>query len=272
MRISNTRQFVLKEFMVLKYLQEHGDNLIKRSIPKPIALHRFGSRYISSQNYIQAAKFKPPSWFDLKKKTIVEKHFDYLIRWLQSLWQVPTKGLTKKNVKGIDIFAELEFCFARCNGDSKEFYRKILSVAEDLHARNLPLVLNHNDLCLENIFFDLGSVRVIDWELSYLTLPIFDWFYFTVNYAHRFWSGRDRSMASFLKAVKRAFFECNWFSELVKNQTKTIYDTMQIDTSLIPLFYCLGIFDFFYRKYFPELIDLGDCAPLFRLEELHLAN
>ena len=80
------------------------------------------------------------------------------------------------------------------------------------------------------------------------------------------------SMKSIVNSVKRAFFEDNWFSELLKNQTGKIYAEVNLDLSLMPLFYCLGMFDFLYRRHFPKLIDLTSCAPLFRLENLCLAQ
>ncbi len=272
LRISNTRQFVSKEFVILQYLHKHGNDVIKKSVPKPIALHQCGNRYIASQSYVRAAKLKPPSWFEFNKEDRVKEHLAALRRWLLSLWQIPVVDIREQQVQGIDIFTELEYCFAKCDRENERFYRRMLAIVEDLKDSNLPLVINHNDLCLDNIFFDQGAPKVIDWELSYLTYPVFDWFYFTANYAQRLWSGRAMSMKSIVNSVKRAFFEDNWFSELLKNQTGKIYAEMNLDLSLMPLFYCLGMFDFLYRRHFPKLIDLTSCVPLFRLENLCLAQ
>jgi thiamine kinase-like enzyme len=272
LRISNTRQFVLKEFVVLEYLRKHGNHVIRQSVPEPINIHQLGSRYIASQSYLRAAKLKPPSRLALTRKDSVRDHLAKLKKWLQSLWSIPLGDLSEEKVPGVDIFAELDYCFAKCNQTSENFYKRILSIAKEVNDSNLPLVINHNDLCLENIFFDQGTIKVIDWELSYLTYPIYDWFYFTANYAQRLWSGRDMSTKAVVNSVKRAFFACNWFSEAVKSQTKSIYEGMKLDTSLLPSFYCLGIFDFLYRQFFPKLIDLDCCAPLFSLKDLYLTQ
>jgi thiamine kinase-like enzyme len=272
LRVSNTRQFVEKEFLILQYIQKYGSHFLQHTVPKPIKLSQYGNKYIASQNYISASKLKPPSLFEPKRKQKVTNHLNNIRIWLQLLWQIPLNNWSDENVSGVDIFAELEYCFEKSNKNSEIIFKKILSIAEHLKSKNLPMVLNHNDLCLDNIFFDKKGINVIDWELSYLTWPIYDWFYFVANYAYWLWAGRSMKTALLVKYIKRAFFESNWFSELVKDETKKIYADMNFDKSLIPFFYCLGIFDFLYRKYFPELINIDTCAPLFEVENLYLTR
>jgi hypothetical protein len=272
LRISNSRQFVMKEYTILKHIHKHGDNSLRLSVPKPIKLHQWGNRYVASQSYIRSAKLKPPSWFEGRKKIIVNNHLDTFRKWLETLWRLPVNDLSEENVRGVDIFEELNYCLANCDSNSESFFKLILSFAESFRTKELPLVINHNDLCLHNIFFDQGIFNVIDWELSYITWPVYDWFYFIANYALRLWAGRNMTITSVVKAVRRAFCEANWFSKLVRDQTRNLYMEMNIDVSLIPSSYCLSIFDFLYRKYFPNLIDTDRCAPLFNLESIYLAQ
>ena len=273
LRISNTRQFVKKEYEILQHIYNYGPDSIKQSVPKPIRLHQCGSRYIASQSYVFNAKLKPPNWFERKRRKTVKIHLSKIRKWLQALWQTPVNHLSdSKVIRGVDIFEELDYCFARCNKDSESFFKKILSSAEYLRAQNVPLVINHNDLCLDNIFLDRKGIKVIDWELSYLTWPAYDWFYFVANYAHCLWAGKNMETTLVVKSVKRAFFECNWFSELVKDQTRKIYEDMNFDSALIPFFYRLGIFDFLYRRYFPKLISINRCTPLLFTDDLYLTR
>lgn len=261
-----------KEFIILQYIHKYGSNSLQQSVPKPIRLSQYGTKYIASQNYIRASKLKPPSLFERKRKQTISNHIKNLRIWLQLLWQIPLNDISDDNVRGVNIFAELDYCFTKCNGNSESFFKKVLSIAESVNNMKLPFVINHNDLSLHNILFDQGTIKVIDWELSYLTWPVYDWFYFVANYAHCLWAGRSMRTALVVKSLERAFFESNWFSEFVRDQTKKIYADMNLDKSLIPLFYYLGIFDFLYRKYFPKLINIDTCAPLFEVENLYLTR
>jgi thiamine kinase-like enzyme len=272
LRVSNTREFVKKEYKILHHIYQYGKASIRNSIPRPIRLHQYGRRYIASQDYIYADKLNPPSWFLGKRKETVKCHLSMIRKWLRELWTIPVDNLFDDDIWGVDIFAELEYCFEKSNKNSDAIFKKILSIAENLEAKNLPIVLNHNDLCLENIFFDKNGIKVIDWELSYLTWPIYDWFYFVANYAYCLWAGRSIKTALVVKYIKKTFFESNWFSELVKDETKNIYADINLDKSLIPFFYCLGIFDFLYRACFPKLINIDTCAPLFAVENLYLTR
>lgn len=272
LRISSTRQLVKKEFTILRYIQNYGGAFLKQSVSKPIRLTQYGTKYVASQNYISSNRLKPPSWFESKRKITIEGHFNNIRTWLQSLWQIPLINLSEEDVRGIDIFDELDYCLTKCDRNSEGFFNKVLSTAESVRNMKLPLVINHNDLSLDNILFDLGKIKVIDWELSYITWPVYDWFYFVANYAHCLWAGRSMKTTLVVKSIKKAFFECNWFSDIVKAQTKKIYADMNLDKELIPLFYYLAIFDFLYRKYFPRLMDIHTCAPLFRLQNLYLTR
>jgi hypothetical protein len=272
LRISNTRQFVMKEYTILKHIHDHANKSLRLSVPVPIKLHQCGNRYVASQSYIGAAKLKPPSWFEGRKKVTVNNHLNTFRKWLITLWRIPVNDLSEENVRGVDIFEQLNYCLAHCNSNNERFFKQVLSFAESFRRKELPLVINHNDLCLHNIFFNQGTFKVIDWELSYITWPVYDWFYFIANYALRLWAGRNMKIASVVKAARRAFCEPNWFSKLVREQTTDLYLEMNLDVSLIPSSYCLSIFDLLYRRYFPNLIDPGQCAPLFNLDSIYLTQ
>lgn len=272
LRISNSKQFVMKEYTILKHIHNRGDNSLRLSVPVPIKLHQWGNRYIASQSYIRSPKLKPPNWFQGRKKVTVNNHLETLRKWLKTLWLIPLSDLSEEEVRGVDIFEELSYCLARCSSNSENFFKQVLSIAQSFRGKDLPLVINHNDLCLDNIFFDQGTLKVIDWELSYITWPIYDWFYFVGNYALRLWAGRSMKTTSAVKAVSKAFCETNWFSELVKEQTRNLYLEMNLDLCLLPSSYLLSIFDFLYRRYFPNLIDTDQCAPLFNLDSIYLTQ
>ena len=259
---------MLKEYNILQYIHKYGNTYLKQSVSQPIKLSHYGSKYFASQTYINAERLKPPCWYERKRKKTIRSHLNSFSIWLQSLWQIPLIDLPKENMRGIDVFDELDYCFTKCDKNSEAFFKKILSTAESLRNMKLPLVINHNDLSLDNILFDGGKIKVIDWELSYITWPVYDWFYFVANYANWLWAGRSMRTTLVVKSIKKAFFECNWFSEFVKEETKNIYADMNLDKSLIPLFYYLAIFDYLYRIFFPRLINIDRCSQLFRISDL----
>ncbi len=110
------------------------------------------------------------------------------------------------------------------------FLSRFMREVGGLAGLGVPLVFNHNDLCLNNIRFDGEAIRVIDWEFSqYPGLPLFDvinlFLFFTMTW----------KKLGYREAFILAFAENNDVSSLLKGLVRDYLRDLNFHRSLVGL-------------------------------------
>lgn len=123
-----------------------------------------------------------------------------------------------------------------------KYTEKLSHDARALEGHQLPLYLYHGDFRPGNILIDRDRIAVLDWQFSRPSAPpLLDWF----SFVFRLYSGSmrlpdiDGSLQAYRAVLHEVFFARNWFSELVREYTKTYCKALSVDEAYLSMLFSL---------------------------------
>jgi thiamine kinase-like enzyme len=130
----------------------------------------------------------------------------------------------------------------------------------DRLKKKYPLSIVHGDLTFENVLISSQSTIVLDWEFAGLEYSFFDWVHFIIFYATEVLFRENSTAQELVASVFNLFIRNTWRRLPVYAETWKLYHALEYDKANYHDFMCLGIFTYFYKKYYYSDIELSSAV------------
>ena len=225
---------LIKEYDNLRFIHDSTSDLIKKSIPRPIALERIGNHSVLFETAVPGRSLE---WITslnthFRSKKNVSNIFRITENWLIQFFKETNKFEKYKSYDEKKQYMESVINTHRKNFVLSEQEKKCLDDLscefEEIAKSNIYFLPQHMRFWVGSIFLVKDRINVIDWKVyreNYL--PLFDLLSFTTSYGLKF------NKSSVADSFMHTYFTKNWFSGIVRKSIFDYCSELQLDTKYV---------------------------------------
>jgi hypothetical protein len=213
---------------------------LQQSVPQPLGLFTFEENFVLLEQCLPGTPLKV--LLRRQQRTSpnhVRQDSQQALAWLQKMQQVTQAG--------VEAFPGETAVTTRLERIAEplphKFTQNLLALAREYEGLSIPLSSRHGDYWPGNLMLHEGKLGIIDWEdFTAVAWPFHDLFLFFTNYAHTYpWQGWRWTKATL--AFQRAFFDHNWFAQLIKSAVREYFQAFNLPPASAALFFALFLLD-----------------------------
>jgi hypothetical protein len=222
------------EYKNLRFIRGSTSDLIKNSIPRPIALGKIENHSVLFEAAVPGRSLE---WITslnthFRAKRSVSNFFRIAERWLVQFFKETNKFekyksyAEKRQYMGtiINTYSK-NFTLAE---EEKKGLDDLSFESEEIARSNISFLPQHMHFWTGSLFLLKDRIKVIDWKVyGENCLPLFDLLSFTTTYGLKF------NKSSVSDSFQHTYFKKNWFSRIV---SETIFDycsELQVNTKYV---------------------------------------
>lgn len=213
---------------------------LQNSVPRPLGLFPFNNNFVLLEQCLPGVPLKVLLRRQQRVSPAeVRQDSQQALAWLQKMQQATQAGMDTFSGETA-VTTRLE----RINTPLPEkFVQNLRAMAREYEGLAIPLSSRHGDYWPGNLMLHEGQLGIIDWEdFTAVASPFHDLFLFFTNYTHTYpWQGWRWTKATV--AFQRAFFDDNWFSQLINSSVKDYFQALNLPPASAALFFTLFLLD-----------------------------
>jgi len=215
------------------------DSRLRESIPRPLGIARSGALAIGIESYCPGHSMLRTS---ARWGTSMEEKLDDLrlaAKWLGEFHyrtQLDRITWSAAQSEGIDEIQATYSQYFSLTAQEESLFNVVRQLANSLRGRQLPMVWQHRDFNVWNIFRQGNDLSVIDWEGGRIGAPLCDLLHFVTHW-HEVVQGLV-SEAEQVQAFRQLFFGPRSGSGPVRAVHQVISDYLErlnIDAEFMPV-------------------------------------
>lgn len=239
-----------RQHHILSHLAAQGSPNFLGTIPRTLGWHPVNGVPAFAASFLEGRRVRLGTKTPMGK---VEKYVSDIRNWLAELSRIPVpEGIAISNRFG-EAKIRIRRLARKFAVGSTSPVLKALEQMEDCNNQKLalyvPVIVTHRDLGFENILWNQGELRVIDWGNSHYGFPLTDWMRFIGYFLSELEGGRDFSV------LCRALFSGKHrLSKVFYRETKQLCQESRVPLEWVVPLVLLGLFDFLegFHYYQPD--------------------
>ena len=262
-RNSNKIDQILTEKDALLYLHTLSP-FLRNSVPKVILCEKIAETVV----LVESAVDGKPMLTVLDSDGLPELESAKINILLAKEWLVHLNNETRKTQV---LFPDLFECYVNrqiekfqsifaLSKHEQDYLKQVPTVTKSFMYQKIDLSIIHGDFCRHNILVSKNksnrSIRVIDWAFSEKEgLPFHDFFFFLTTFFLQI--RKELGIKGYVKAFRDTYFSTNKYSNLIKQYLIEYSQELEIDLSLIKIFFALFLIGKAISEY-QQLIILSE--------------
>ncbi len=227
-------EWLIKEYKNLRFIHDSTSDLIKKSIPRPIAIEKIENYSVLFETAVPGRSLE---WITslkghFRNKRKVSNIFRVVENWLVQFFKETNKFEKYKSYDEKKQYMGSIINTYRKNFSLSEKEKKGLDdlscESEGIAKSNISFLPQHVHFWVGSLFLLKDRINVIDWKVygeNYL--PLFDLLSFTTTYGLKF------NKSSVADSFKHTYFTKNWFSGIVRKSILDYCSELQLDTKYV---------------------------------------
>jgi hypothetical protein len=233
-RDNRYEEWLIREYKNLRFIHESTSDLVKKSIPRPIALEKIENYSVLFETAVPGRSLE---WItSLKSHFRSKKNVSNIFRIAEN-WLVQFFKETNKFEKYKSYDEKKQYMRSIINTYRKNFALSeqeknglddLSCESEEVAKSNISFLPQHMHFWVGSLFLLKDKINVIDWKVygeSYL--PLFDFLSFTTTYGLKF------NKSSVTDSFLHTYFKKDWFSGIVCRSIFDYCSELQLDTKYV---------------------------------------